>query len=223
MAGLAGLAVSHAATMALTLRSSPIVAVAELVIQIRPRRRGRAGDRDPGPPGQAGPDRSIVFLLLLSLWAWAGRLAARSWWAPILVFARAGRRRAVRRADPVRRPRARRAAGRGRHRSPGSWCCRSSPSRCRTRAPRPRSTAPAPTSSAPHTRRTFLIRAGIIAAAGRRRLGVFGRAARPPAAPRRAEPPPAQAAGDQPGRAAAAGSDARGDQPLEDAEQPAST
>jgi len=36
VAGLAGLAVSHGATMALTLRSSPIVAVGELVVQYVP-------------------------------------------------------------------------------------------------------------------------------------------------------------------------------------------
>src|SRR3546814_8323369 len=36
IAGLAGLAVSHAAAMVLTLRSSPIVSVAETIIEVVP-------------------------------------------------------------------------------------------------------------------------------------------------------------------------------------------
>ena len=89
MAGLAGLAVSHAATMALTLRSSPIVAVAEVVVQYVP---GVVAEQAIEILGHRDKPVLIliVFLLLLSLWAWAGRLAAHSWWAPILVFVALG-------------------------------------------------------------------------------------------------------------------------------------
>ena len=89
VAGLAGLAVSHGATMALTLRSSPIVAVGELVVQYVP---GVVAERAIEILGHW--DKTVlvlvIFLLLLSLWAWAGRLAARSWWQPILVFVALG-------------------------------------------------------------------------------------------------------------------------------------
>ncbi len=89
VAGLAGLAVSHAATMALTLRSSPIVAVAELVVQYVP---GVVAEQAIEILGHWDKPVLVivVFLMLVSLWAWAGRLAAHSWWAPILVFVALG-------------------------------------------------------------------------------------------------------------------------------------
>ena len=89
MAGLAGLAVSHGATMALTLRSSPIVAVGELVVQYVP---GVVAERAIDILGRRDKPVLVlvIFLLLLAVWAWAGRLAARSWWQPILVFVALG-------------------------------------------------------------------------------------------------------------------------------------
>ena len=77
--------------MVLTIRESPVVAVAELVIRLTPGRGRRAGDLGAGPPRQAGagrrdpgPPRSACFAL-------AGRLARRGWWRPLLVwFALAG-------------------------------------------------------------------------------------------------------------------------------------
>ena len=89
VAGLAGLAVSHGATMALTLRSSPIVAVGELVVQYVP---GVVAERAIDILGRRDKPVLVlvIFLLLLAVWAWAGRLAARSWWQPILVFVALG-------------------------------------------------------------------------------------------------------------------------------------
>jgi DMSO/TMAO reductase YedYZ molybdopterin-dependent catalytic subunit len=85
IAGLAGLAVSHAATMALTLRASPIVAVSELVVQYVP---GAVAERAIKILGHWDKPVLvvIVFLVVASVWAYAGRLAARSWWQPIVVF-----------------------------------------------------------------------------------------------------------------------------------------
>jgi len=75
--------------MALTLRSSPLVAVAELIVQYVP---GVVAERAIKILGHWDKPVLvlIVFLILLSLWAWAGRLAARSWWQPILVFVALG-------------------------------------------------------------------------------------------------------------------------------------
>ncbi|WP_245644589.1 molybdopterin-dependent oxidoreductase [Nocardioides jensenii] len=85
VAGVAGLAVSHAATMVLTLRSSPLVAVAELVIQHVP---GVVAERVIEFLGTKDkPFLVVVIFILMMLFAmWAGRLAERSWWKPILVW-----------------------------------------------------------------------------------------------------------------------------------------
>jgi DMSO/TMAO reductase YedYZ molybdopterin-dependent catalytic subunit len=89
LAGLAGLAVSHAATMVLTLRSSPTVAVAELVVQYVP---GPVAEKAIAILGHWDKPVlvTVIFLLLVAFWAYAGRLAARSWWQPVLVFAALG-------------------------------------------------------------------------------------------------------------------------------------
>ena len=86
LAGLAGLAVSHAATMALTLRVSPPVAVAELVVQYVP---GVLAEKAIAILGHWDKPVLVlvIFLLLVACWAYAGTLAARSWWQPIIVFA----------------------------------------------------------------------------------------------------------------------------------------
>ncbi|QIX25666.1 molybdopterin-dependent oxidoreductase [Nocardioides sp. JQ2195] len=85
VAGVAGLAVSHAATMVLTLRSSPLVAVAEMVIQHVP---GVVAERAIQVLGSKDkPVLVVVIFLLTMLFAmWAGRLAERSWWKPVLVW-----------------------------------------------------------------------------------------------------------------------------------------
>lgn len=85
VAGVAGLAVSHAATMVLTLRSSPLVAVAEMVIQHVP---GVVAERVIQVLGSKDkPVLVIIIFVLTMLFAmWAGRLAQHSWWKPILVW-----------------------------------------------------------------------------------------------------------------------------------------
>jgi DMSO/TMAO reductase YedYZ molybdopterin-dependent catalytic subunit len=85
-AGAAGLATSYFAAMALTIRESPVVAVAELIIRITP-----------GPVAEylislvGSLDKPLlllgIFLFLGAMFAWAGRLARRTWWAPAVVYA----------------------------------------------------------------------------------------------------------------------------------------
>jgi DMSO/TMAO reductase YedYZ molybdopterin-dependent catalytic subunit len=74
--GLVGLAVSHAVTMLLTLRATPLVAVAEAIIEITP---GPIAETLIALTGQY--DKPIlvagVFLGLLALSAWAGALTQR--------------------------------------------------------------------------------------------------------------------------------------------------
>ena len=85
-AGAAGLATSYFVAMAMTLRESP------------GRRGGRP--RHPAHPRLAGalPDRAWsasldkpllllgIFVVLALVFAWAGRLARRTWWAPAIVY-----------------------------------------------------------------------------------------------------------------------------------------
>jgi len=85
-AGAAGLATSYFAAMALTIRESPVVAVAELVIRLTP-----------GPVAEylislvGALDKPLLllglFVFLAVVFAWAGRLARRTWWAPAAVYA----------------------------------------------------------------------------------------------------------------------------------------
>ncbi|NYG59972.1 DMSO/TMAO reductase YedYZ molybdopterin-dependent catalytic subunit [Nocardioides daedukensis] len=89
IAGLAGLAVSHAAAMVLTLRSSPIVSVAETIIEVVP------GTLIAGAIDNLGTnDKPIlvigIFTVMMILSVTAGQLARRNWWAPVLVFAAMG-------------------------------------------------------------------------------------------------------------------------------------
>lgn len=86
LAGLVGLVVSHAATMLLTpLRSSPFVAVTDLVIRYTP---GPVADWVIDVVGAL--DKPILILIvtlvMLTFMLAAGRLAEGSWWAPIVVF-----------------------------------------------------------------------------------------------------------------------------------------
>ncbi len=85
LAGAAGLASSYAVAMGLTIRESPVVAVAELVVDLMPapvvewaiERLGRA-------------DKALlvgaILLVLAVLLALTGVLARRSWWAPTAVY-----------------------------------------------------------------------------------------------------------------------------------------
>ncbi len=86
VAGLAGLATSYFVAMAMTVRDSPVVAVAELVIRLTP---GAVAERAIAVLGHWDkPVLVLVILLVLAaLFAWAGRLSARMWWYPVLLFA----------------------------------------------------------------------------------------------------------------------------------------
>ncbi|KQV71559.1 oxidoreductase [Nocardioides sp. Root122] len=86
LAGLAGLATSYAAAMVLTIRESPVVAVAELVIRLTP---GAVAERAISVLGHLDKPALVVgiVVLLLGCFAGAGVLARRSWWLPITVWA----------------------------------------------------------------------------------------------------------------------------------------
>ncbi|QZY28731.1 molybdopterin-dependent oxidoreductase [Nocardioides coralli] len=85
-AGAAGLATSYATANVMAVRSSPVVAVAELIIEITP---GRVIEESIAVLGFQ--DKTVlvagIFVFLALAFAWAGRLAARRWWAPVAVFA----------------------------------------------------------------------------------------------------------------------------------------
>jgi DMSO/TMAO reductase YedYZ molybdopterin-dependent catalytic subunit len=85
-AGAAGLATSYFVAMAMTIRESPVVAVAELVIRVTP---GWLAEYLIGLVGRLDKPLLLVgiFVVLALLFAWAGRLARRIWWAPTLVYA----------------------------------------------------------------------------------------------------------------------------------------
>jgi len=85
VAGFAGLATSYFVAMAMTIRDSPVVAVAEGVIRLTPGPVAEKvisvlGHRD--KPFLVG----VILVLVALLFVWAGRLAARAWWAPLFVF-----------------------------------------------------------------------------------------------------------------------------------------
>ncbi|MBD8868373.1 molybdopterin-dependent oxidoreductase [Nocardioides sp. MJB4] len=86
LAGLAGLAVSHAATLVLTSRATPPVAVAELFVQYVP---GVVAETAIDVLGRADKPVLVVGVLLVvgGLLVYAGRLAARAWWKPLVVYA----------------------------------------------------------------------------------------------------------------------------------------
>ena len=75
LAGLAGLATSYAAAMVLTIRESPVVAVAELDIRLTP---GEAAERAISVLGHLDKPALVVGILviLLGLFALAGRTLA---------------------------------------------------------------------------------------------------------------------------------------------------
>lgn len=85
VAGVAGLATSYFVAMVMTIRESPVVAVAELVIRLTPGALAEKAIRVLGHH-----DKTVlvaVILVLIGLvFALAGELAQRSWWAPVVVF-----------------------------------------------------------------------------------------------------------------------------------------
>lgn len=86
VAGFAGLAASYCVAMVMTTRDSPVTAVAELVTRLTP---GPVVERAIRILGHHDKQFLLLMILLLSgvVFAWAGRLARRSWWAPTIVFA----------------------------------------------------------------------------------------------------------------------------------------
>ncbi len=174
VAGFAGLSVSYTLAMVMTIRDSPLVAIAELVVRLTP-----------GPVVEfvikflGGADKAFleVVILLLSavVFAWTGRLARRTWWASVIVYAVLAALGGIAvwvqhgatalDALPV-------AAGLA------TWlvclALLTEPLRRHERAP-VADPGDVPDPAHPgHTRRTFLLRVGTIAAAGAV-LGVVGR------------------------------------------------
>jgi DMSO/TMAO reductase YedYZ molybdopterin-dependent catalytic subunit len=84
-AGVAGLGVSYFVAMAMTLRESPVVSVANLVIRLTP---GWLAHYLIEQVGQLDKPLLVfgIFVVLALVFAWAGRLARRSWWAPAIVY-----------------------------------------------------------------------------------------------------------------------------------------
>jgi DMSO/TMAO reductase YedYZ molybdopterin-dependent catalytic subunit len=85
VAGAAGLATSYAAAMVLTIRESPVVAVAEVVIRVTP---GPVAERAISLLGAADKPVLVagVIVVSLGLFALAGVLARRSRWWSLLVW-----------------------------------------------------------------------------------------------------------------------------------------
>ena len=84
-AGAAGLATSYFVAMAMTLRDSPVIAVADLVVKLTP---GPVAHYLIEQVGQLDKPLLLlgIFVVLGVVFAWAGRLARRAWWAPPLVY-----------------------------------------------------------------------------------------------------------------------------------------
>jgi DMSO/TMAO reductase YedYZ molybdopterin-dependent catalytic subunit len=85
VAGLAGLATSYATAMVLTIRESPVVAVAEGVIRLTP---GAVAERAISVLGHLDKPALVggIVVLLTGCFAAAGLLARRSWWLPVPVW-----------------------------------------------------------------------------------------------------------------------------------------
>ncbi|WP_367650731.1 molybdopterin-dependent oxidoreductase [Nocardioides sp. zg-1308] len=89
LAGLAGLATSYATAMVLTIRESPVVAVAEQVIRLAPDAVTEGAISLLGTLDKPALVIGIL-LLLLACFAGAGTLASRGWWQPVLVWVALG-------------------------------------------------------------------------------------------------------------------------------------
>ena len=85
LAGAAGLAASYAVANMMAVRSSPVVAVAEMVIRLTP---GEVIERAVAVLGFNDKPVLVagILVVLALIFMWAGRLAARRWWAPVIVF-----------------------------------------------------------------------------------------------------------------------------------------
>ncbi len=85
LAGIAGLAVSYCIALVITVRDDPVSAVAELVIRLTP---GPVVERAIQAVGRH--DKTVlvgvILVLLAVLFAWTGQLARGSWWAPTVVY-----------------------------------------------------------------------------------------------------------------------------------------
>lgn len=86
LAGATGLATSYAVAMALSVRESPVVAVAELVIRLTP---GVVVEGAIGLLGAADKPVlvGVILMALAALFALAGLLARAGWWQPIVLWA----------------------------------------------------------------------------------------------------------------------------------------
>lgn len=84
-AGVAGLATSYAAASVLAIREAPVLAVAEAVVALTP---GSLAERAIDLVGHWDKPLLVagVVLVVLLAAAWAGRLARRGWWHPLLVW-----------------------------------------------------------------------------------------------------------------------------------------
>ena len=84
VAGAAGLAASYFTAMVMTIRESPVVAVAEQIIRLTP---GAVVEKAISIVGQRDKPLLVtgILVVLVLLFAWAGRLAKRSWWQPMAV------------------------------------------------------------------------------------------------------------------------------------------
>lgn len=89
IAGLTGLAVSHAVTMAMTLRSTPLVGIAELVVGWIPGILAEQAHKIFGSADRAAL-LVVILVALLVLMAVVGHLAAEAWWKPVVVQAAVG-------------------------------------------------------------------------------------------------------------------------------------
>lgn len=85
IAGYAGLAASYCMAMVLTTRDAPVTAIAERITRMTP---GPVVERAIKILGHW--DKPFLLLLILlgvgAAFAWAGLLARRSWWAPVIVY-----------------------------------------------------------------------------------------------------------------------------------------
>ena len=86
VAGGAGLATSYFVAMAMSIRESPVVAIAEVVIQLTP---GALAERGVQALGHLDKPVLVAVVLLVTVvvFAFAGRLAARSIWSSAAVYA----------------------------------------------------------------------------------------------------------------------------------------
>ncbi len=85
LAGVAGLATSYATANVLSIRESPVVAVAESVIKLTP---GAAAERAISVLGHWDKPALVtgILVLLLGCFVAAGLLARGGWWRPMLVW-----------------------------------------------------------------------------------------------------------------------------------------